>query len=97
MLFAGMSGSSVAAIASIGKMSINALNKKSYPMDYSTAINLAGSMLASVIPPSILMRNRGPHSFQRKETWKGFHHSHPGSSDSGYPAGGCVYRHLYPD
>ena len=57
MLFAGMSGSSVAAIASIGKMSINALHKKSYPMDYSTAINLAGSMLASVIPPSILMIN----------------------------------------
>lgn len=57
MLFAGMSGSSVAAIASIGKMSINALNKKGYPKDYATAINLAGSMLASVIPPSILMIN----------------------------------------
>ena len=57
MLFAGMSGSSVAAIASIGKMSINALGKKGYPKDYSTAINLSGSMLASVIPPSILMIN----------------------------------------
>ena len=57
MLFAGMSGSSVAAIASIGKMSINALEKKGYPKDYSTAINLSGSMLASVIPPSILMIN----------------------------------------
>lgn len=33
MLFAGMSGSSVAAIASIGKMSINALEKKGYPKD----------------------------------------------------------------
>lgn len=30
MLFAGMRGSSVAAIASIGKMSINALEKKGY-------------------------------------------------------------------
>ncbi|WP_338625101.1 TRAP transporter large permease [Selenomonas sp. TAMA-11512] len=57
MLFAGMSGSSVAAIASIGKMSINALDKKGYPKDYATAINLSGSMLASVIPPSILMIN----------------------------------------
>lgn len=55
MLFAGMSGSSVAAIASIGKMSINALVKKGYPKDYATAINLTGSMLATVIPPSILM------------------------------------------
>ncbi len=57
MIFAGMSGSSVAAIASIGKMSINALEKKGYPKDYATAINLSGSMLASVIPPSILMIN----------------------------------------
>lgn len=55
MLFAGMSGSSVAAIASIGKMSINALAKKGYPLEYATAINLTGSMLATVIPPSILM------------------------------------------
>lgn len=55
MLFAGMSGSSVAAIASIGRMSINALEKKGYPKDYATAINLIGSMLASIIPPSILM------------------------------------------
>ena len=57
MIFAGMSGSSVAAIASIGKMSITALSKKGYPKDYATAINLSGSMLASVIPPSILMIN----------------------------------------
>lgn len=57
MIFAGMSSSSVAAIASIGKMSINALSKKGYPKDYATAINLSGSMLASVIPPSILMIN----------------------------------------
>lgn len=55
ILFAGMSGSSVAAIASIGKMSINALVKKGYPKEYATAINLIGSMLASIIPPSILM------------------------------------------
>ena len=38
-------------------MSINALEKKGYPKDYATAINLSGSMLASVIPPSILMIN----------------------------------------
>ncbi len=55
IIFAAMSGSSVAAIASIGKMSINALEKKGYPKDYGTAIALVASMLASVIPPSILM------------------------------------------
>ena len=55
MIFAGMSGSSVAEVASIGKMSINALSKKGYPKDYAVAVNLTSSMLATVIPPSILM------------------------------------------
>jgi len=55
MIFAGMSGSSVAEVASIGKMSINALRKKGYPVPYAVAINLTASMLATVIPPSILM------------------------------------------
>ena len=55
ILFGAMSGSSVAAVASIGKMSINAMAKKGYPKEYGVGINLAGCMLASVIPPSILM------------------------------------------
>ena len=55
LIFAGMSGSSVAEIASIGRMSINSLSKKGYPRDYAVAINLTSSMLATVIPPSILM------------------------------------------
>ena len=55
IIFGAMSGSSVAAVASIGKMSINAMAKKGYPKAYGVGINLAGCMLASVIPPSILM------------------------------------------
>lgn len=55
IIFGAMSGSSVAAVASIGKMSINAMAKKGYPKTYGVGINLAGCMLASVIPPSILM------------------------------------------
>lgn len=55
IIFGAMSGSSVAAVASIGKMSINAMAKKGYPKEYGVGINLAGCMLASVIPPSILM------------------------------------------
>lgn len=55
IIFGAMSGSSVAAVASIGKMSINAMAKKGYPKSYGVGINLAGCMLASVIPPSILM------------------------------------------
>lgn len=55
IIFGAMSGSSVAAVASIGKMSTNAMAKKGYPKEYGVGINLAGCMLASVIPPSILM------------------------------------------
>lgn len=57
MLFAGMSGSSVAAIASIGKMSINALHRKGYRRNMRLRSTYQVSMLASVIPPSILMIN----------------------------------------
>lgn len=55
MLFAGMSGSSVADIASIGNMSINSMERKGFPKVYGTALNLSSSMLATIIPPSILM------------------------------------------
>lgn len=55
MLFAGMSGSSVADVASMGKISINAMKRHGYPAGYATALSLSSSMLASIIPPSILM------------------------------------------
>lgn len=42
IIFGAMSGSSVAAVASIGKMSINAMAKKGYPKEYGVGINLAG-------------------------------------------------------
>lgn len=55
MIFAGMSGSSVAAIASIGKMSINALSKKGYPKDYATAnVSIGKALLAGLIPGIII-------------------------------------------
>lgn len=55
IIFGAMSGSAIAAMASIGKMSTNELVKKGYPKEYGTAIALSGSMLATIIPPSILM------------------------------------------
>lgn len=55
MIFAGMAGSSVADIASTGKMSINAMVKNKYPIEYATALTLVSAMLATIIPPSILM------------------------------------------
>ncbi|WP_314002047.1 TRAP transporter large permease [uncultured Paenibacillus sp.] len=55
VIFAGMAGSSVAEVASIGNISIKAMTKNKYPQEYATALSLASSMLATIIPPSILM------------------------------------------
>lgn len=55
LLFAGMAGSSVADVASTGRMTINAMTRNGYPIMYSTGLTLITSVLASVIPPSILM------------------------------------------
>ena len=55
ILFAGMSGSSVADVASIGALCANAMIRSGYPSPYAWGTTLASSMLASVIPPSILM------------------------------------------
>lgn len=55
MLFGGISGSSVADAASLGPIQISAMTKRNYPTDYSAAISVAASTLASIIPPSILL------------------------------------------
>jgi tripartite ATP-independent transporter DctM subunit len=55
VIFAGMSGSSVAEVASIGNISIKAMTRNKYPLGYATALSLSTSMLATIIPPSILM------------------------------------------
>ncbi|OXS74201.1 TRAP transporter large permease [Domibacillus enclensis] len=55
LIFAGMAGSSVADVASTGRMQINAMTKNGYPLHYAAALTLITSMLASIIPPSILM------------------------------------------
>ena len=55
VLFSGMSGSSVADVAGIGSVEIREMVKRRYPLPYATAITLASSTLAVVIPPSILM------------------------------------------
>lgn len=55
LIFAGMAGSSVADVASTGRITINAMTKNNYPLQYATGLTLISSMLASIIPPSILM------------------------------------------
>lgn len=55
VIFAGMSGSSVADVAGVGILEINAMTKHGYDKEYSAAITVASSTLATLIPPSILM------------------------------------------
>ncbi|HHY93186.1 MAG TPA: TRAP transporter large permease, partial [Firmicutes bacterium] len=55
VIFAGMSGSSVADVASVGAISIGAMRRNGYPLTYATGLALICSSLATIIPPSILM------------------------------------------
>jgi tripartite ATP-independent transporter DctM subunit len=55
VIFAGMSGSSVADVASVGAISIGAMRRNGYPTTYATGLSLITSTLATIVPPSILM------------------------------------------
>jgi tripartite ATP-independent transporter DctM subunit len=55
MIFGGMSGSSVADVAGLGPIQIKEMVDRNYPLPYASAITLASSILAVIIPPSILM------------------------------------------
>ncbi len=55
LIFGGVSGSSVADVASLGRIEITAMTKNNYSRQYAVGLSLATSVLASIIPPSILM------------------------------------------
>lgn len=55
LIFGGVSGSSVADVASLGRIEIMAMTRNNYEIKYSVGLSLATSVLASIIPPSILM------------------------------------------
>ena len=54
MMFAALSGSSIATTAAIGGMLYPELGKEKYPEGYSAALPVAGGTLGIVIPPSIV-------------------------------------------
>jgi len=54
MMFAALSGSSIATTAAIGGMLYPELVKEHYPEGYSAALPVAGGTLGIVIPPSIV-------------------------------------------
>lgn len=55
MLFAGVSGSTSADVASIGGMMIGSMEEAGFSRPYSTAVTAASATIGSIIPPSILM------------------------------------------
>jgi len=55
MIFGGMSGSSVADVAGLGPGEIKEMTARGYPLKYATAVTVASSTMAVIIPPSILM------------------------------------------
>lgn len=55
MLFAGISGSSTADAAGIGKILIPAMQREGYDTRFAIAITACSSVMGVIIPPSILM------------------------------------------
>ena len=54
-VFGGISGSSVADIASLGPITIHSMTSRGYPLVYAAALTLITSTLATLVPPSILI------------------------------------------
>lgn len=52
MVFAGVSGSSVADTASIGSLMIPMMKKQGYPAGYAAAVTEVSSIIGPIIPPS---------------------------------------------
>jgi tripartite ATP-independent transporter DctM subunit len=55
MMFAGLSGSSVADVAGMGSILIPAMIREGYPRAYAVAVTAASSTIGIIIPPSIFM------------------------------------------
>ncbi|MEX2631249.1 MAG: TRAP transporter large permease [Tistlia sp.] len=55
MLFAGLSGSSVADVAGMGSVLIPAMIRDGYPRNFAVAVTAASSTIGIIIPPSIFM------------------------------------------
>jgi len=55
IIFGGISGAAVADTAALGSIFIPTMTKQGYGKDFSTAVTVASSIIAPIIPPSIIM------------------------------------------
>ncbi len=53
--FAGVSGSAIADIASLGAIEIRAMEAHGYDKRFATALTVASSLVGAIIPPSIIL------------------------------------------
>ena len=55
LIFGGMSGSSAADVGALGAIFIGAMKNGGYPLTYATAVTVAASTMAVIVPPSLLL------------------------------------------
>jgi tripartite ATP-independent transporter DctM subunit len=55
VIFAGMSGSSIADAAGLGSVEVKAMIEEGYDPEFAAAVTAASSTIGPIIPPSILM------------------------------------------
>lgn len=55
MLFAGVSGTAVSDIASLGRILIQLMTRAGYPVAFAAGLTSATSIMAPIIPPSVAM------------------------------------------
>ena len=55
ILFAGISGTAIADIASLGRVFINAMPKEGYSKAFAAALTVASAVVGPIIPPSVIM------------------------------------------
>ncbi len=55
MLFAGVSGTAVSDLASLGRIEIQMMTRAGYPLAFSAALTAASSIVGPIIPPSVAM------------------------------------------
>jgi tripartite ATP-independent transporter DctM subunit len=55
MLFAGISGTAVSDIASLGRVLTQLMTRAGYPLAFSAALTAATSIIGPIIPPSVAM------------------------------------------
>lgn len=55
MIFAGISGTAIADVSSLGNVLIPGMKKKGYEADFSVGVTVASSTIGPIIPPSLPM------------------------------------------